>query len=52
MITMHMLIRREKITRKTCVDGSIILKWILGKQGLRMWVGFTRLGIETGGRLL
>jgi hypothetical protein len=34
------------------VDGRIILKWTLGKQGLGMWIGFMLLRIETGGGLL
>jgi hypothetical protein len=34
------------------VDGRRILRWILGKWGLGMWIGFTWLMIGTGGRLL
>jgi hypothetical protein len=34
------------------LDGSIILKWILGKYGWRVWTGFIWLRIGTGGRLL
>jgi hypothetical protein len=28
------------------------LRWILGKQGLEMWIGFIGLRIGTGGGLL
>jgi hypothetical protein len=34
------------------VDGRITLRWILGKQGLGMWIGFIWLSIGTGGELL
>jgi hypothetical protein len=34
------------------VDGRIILKWILGKYGWEVWIGFIWLRIGTGGRLL
>jgi hypothetical protein len=34
------------------VDGRIILKWILEKKSLMMWIGFIWLRIGTGGRLL
>jgi hypothetical protein len=31
------------------IDGKILLKWILGKQGRRAWSGLTRFTIGTGG---
>jgi hypothetical protein len=34
------------------VDGKIILEWILGKYGRRMWTGFIWLSIGTSGRPL
>jgi hypothetical protein len=34
------------------VDGKIILEWILGKLGRRVWTGFIWLGIGTSGGLL
>jgi hypothetical protein len=34
------------------LDGRTTLRWILGKQGLGMWIGFIGLRIGTGGRLL
>jgi hypothetical protein len=34
------------------VDRRIILKWILGKWGYRVWIEFTWLRIQTGGGLL
>jgi hypothetical protein len=34
------------------VDGRIILKWILGKQGGRLWTGFIWFRIETSGGLV
>jgi hypothetical protein len=34
------------------VDGSILLKWMLGKQGGIAWPGFIWLRIGTGGGLL
>jgi hypothetical protein len=34
------------------VDGRTTLKWILGKQGLGMWIGLIWLRIGTGGELL
>jgi hypothetical protein len=34
------------------VDGKIILKWILGKSGLGMWIGLIWLRIWAGGGLL
>jgi hypothetical protein len=33
-------------------DGRIILKWILKKQGARLWIGFNWLRTRTGGGLL
>jgi hypothetical protein len=33
-------------------DGRTTLTWILGKQGLGMWIGFIGLRIGTGGGLL
>jgi hypothetical protein len=33
------------------VDESIILKWTLKNQGMRMWAGFIWLTIETNCRL-
>jgi hypothetical protein len=34
------------------VNGKIILKWILGKQGGKIWTGCIWLRIGTSGRLL
>jgi hypothetical protein len=34
------------------IDERIILKWILKKQGMRMWTGFMWLRIRTNSRLL
>jgi hypothetical protein len=34
------------------LDGRIILKWILGKKGWRMWIGFIWLRTWIDGRLL
>jgi hypothetical protein len=34
------------------IDRRIILKWIIGKQGWKVWIGSMWLGIGTGGRLL
>jgi hypothetical protein len=34
------------------IDGTIILKCILGKQGGTMWIGYIWLRIRTNGRLL
>jgi hypothetical protein len=34
------------------VGGRIILKWILGKSGLTVWIGVIWLRIRTGGGLL
>jgi hypothetical protein len=34
------------------VDGKIILEWILGKQGGKLWTGFIWVGIGTSGGLL
>jgi hypothetical protein len=34
------------------IDGRITLRWILGRYGLRMWIGFIWLRIGTGGKLL
>jgi hypothetical protein len=34
------------------VDGKILLAWILGKQGGKVWTGFVWLRIGTSGRLL
>jgi hypothetical protein len=33
------------------VDGSMILEWILGKQGVKLWTGFIWLRIGTSGGL-
>jgi hypothetical protein len=33
------------------VDGKIILDWILGKQGGRVWTGYTWLGTGMNSRL-
>jgi hypothetical protein len=30
-------------------DGRIILQWILGKEGWKVWIGFIWLRIGTGG---
>jgi hypothetical protein len=34
------------------IDGRIILKWILGKQVLKVWIGFIWLRTGTSGELL
>jgi hypothetical protein len=34
------------------MGGRIILKWVLGKLGLVVWIGFIQLRIETGCGLL
>jgi hypothetical protein len=34
------------------IDGRKMLKWILGKYGLGVWIGFIWLKIGTGGGLL
>jgi hypothetical protein len=34
------------------VGGRIILGWILGKQGRRLWTGFIWLRIQTSGELV
>jgi hypothetical protein len=34
------------------VDGGIILEWILGKWGGKVWTGCILLRMETGGRPL
>jgi len=34
------------------VDGSLILQWILGKYGGKVWTGFILLRIGTSGGLL
>jgi hypothetical protein len=34
------------------VYSKIILEWILGKQGGKVWIGFMWLSIETSGGLL
>jgi hypothetical protein len=34
------------------VHGTIILKWVSGKQGWRVWVGFMWLRLRTGCGLL
>jgi hypothetical protein len=33
-------------------DGRIILKWVLGKLGMTMWIGFVWFSIGTVGGLL
>jgi hypothetical protein len=33
------------------VDGRIVLKWILGKYGWRVWIGFVWLRIGTSGKI-
>jgi hypothetical protein len=35
-----------------CIDGRIILKWILGKWGEKVWTGFIWLRIGTNDGLL
>jgi hypothetical protein len=32
------------------IDGKIILKWILGKEGWKVWIGFIWLRTETCNR--
>jgi hypothetical protein len=34
------------------IDERITLKWVLGKEGWRGWIGFIWLRIGTGGGLL
>jgi hypothetical protein len=34
------------------LDGRTTLRWIFGKYGLGMWIGFIGLRIGTGGGLL
>jgi hypothetical protein len=34
------------------IDGKIILEWILGKEGGKVWTGYMRPKIGTSGRLL
>jgi hypothetical protein len=34
------------------VDGRIILEWILGTYGRKVWTGFILLRIEASGKLL
>jgi hypothetical protein len=34
------------------IGGKIILEWILGKEGGKVWTGFIWLRIRTSGRLL
>jgi hypothetical protein len=34
------------------IDGKIILEWILGKQGGKVWTGCIWVRIQTNGRLL
>jgi hypothetical protein len=34
------------------VDGRIILEWVLGRQGGKLWNGFNWLRIETSGGIL
>jgi hypothetical protein len=34
------------------MDRRITLKWILGKQGVKMWTGFNWLRMRYSGRLL
>jgi hypothetical protein len=52
----HTLIATESTGRDHAddvgVDRRIILEWILGKQGWKMWTGFIWLRIRTSGGLL
>jgi hypothetical protein len=34
------------------IDGIIILKWVFGEQGWRVWIGFIWFRIGAGGGLL
>jgi hypothetical protein len=34
------------------VDRKIILRWIVGKSGGKLWIGFIQLKIGTSGRLM
>jgi hypothetical protein len=34
------------------IDGRITFRWILGKQGLGMWIGFIWIRTGTGGEHL
>jgi len=33
-------LKRKDHSEDTCVDRKIILEWMLGKQGEKMWIGF------------
>jgi len=42
---------RERVhSENTGIDGKIILEWILGKQGVKVWTGFVWLRIGTSGK--
>jgi hypothetical protein len=38
--------------RRLSIDGRIVLKWILGKQGWKLWIGFIWHKTGTSGSLL
>jgi hypothetical protein len=44
--------KRTDHSENLVVGGRIILKWTSGKHGWRVWFGFIRLWIVTGGGLL
>jgi hypothetical protein len=42
----------KRHSEEKCVDGRIILKWMLGKYNWRVWIGFIRLRIGASNGLL
>jgi hypothetical protein len=42
----------ERPLKNLGVDGRILLEWILGKQGGKVWTGHIWLRIRASGRLL
>jgi hypothetical protein len=47
-----MMIKGRDFSEDLEVDERIILEWILGKQGGKVWTGFIWLRIGTSGGLL
>jgi hypothetical protein len=45
-------VKGRDLSEETGVDGKIILKRILGKQGGKVWIGFIWLRVGTSGGLL
>jgi hypothetical protein len=50
-------LKSENLEVRNClgnlgIDGRIILKWILSKQGVMVWTGFTWLRIGSSGEFL